>query len=444
MNEILQIFHAAIAAVDPWQTVSAGLALERKRLLAGERIYPLDDFNRVLVAGAGKAAGGMGRAVEAVLGDRISAGMLIMPKGASAALQRIDPALAAHPLPDETGQSASLKILELLNGADEKTLILFLVSGGASALLAAPAAGVTLADKKTVTSQLLDSGAAVDELNAVRKHLSAVKGGRLAAAAFPAALLTLAISDVIGDRPDVIGSGPTVADRSTFADAWDVIIKYRLQDKISARVKRFLERGLAGQEKETVKPDDPRLARSAYLIVGGIGQALEAARKKVRRMGFACEIVTAALQGEAREAARILAAKALQIQAGLQPGEKCCLLYGGETTVIVKGSGRGGRNQELALAFALEIAGSEDIEMLSAGSDGVDGPTDAAGAVVDGMTVTAAARLGLDAAAYLENNDSYTFFNELDLRGGGKSHLKTGPTGTNVMDLQVILLRGSG
>jgi hydroxypyruvate reductase len=440
MNNILPIFHAALAAADPFRAVTRCLRLKGSRLAAAPHRFDLDEFRDIVVVGAGKAAAGMGLAVENILGDRVSRGMLALPAGARAPFRLLAQAQAAHPLPDEEGRRASLRILELLAGADEKTLVLFLVSGGASAMLAAPAAGVTLADKRVVTSLLLGSGAAIGELNAVRKHLSAVKGGRLAAAAFPAAVLTLAVSDVIGDWPDRIGSGPTAGDETTFADAWAVIEKYSLQDKIPGPVRGFLERGLAGLEEETVKPGDPRLLRAAYLIVGSNTNALEGAREKALALGWTAKVTSSLLQGEAREAARILAAKAIQVQSGLHSGEKRCLLYGGETTVSVSGSGKGGRNQELALAFALEIAGREGIEMLSAGTDGLDGPTDAAGAVVDGTTVASAAIFGLDAAAYLNNNDSYRFFSELDLRGGGKHHLKTGPTGTNVMDLQILLL----
>lgn len=444
MSEILQIFQAGLAAADPVRAVAANLRLERGRLAAGPHRFDLDRFRDILVVGAGKAVAGMGKAVEAVLDERISAGLLIMPQGVRAALRHVAQVQAAHPFPDEAGRRAGRKILAMLGAADEKTLVLFLLSGGASALLAAPAAGVTLADKKTITSLLIQSGAAIGELNTVRKHLSAVKGGRLARAAFPATILTLVLSDVIGNRLDVIGSGPTVPDESTFADAWAVIEKYGLQNKIPVRARKYLERGLAGLESETVKECDPSLARSAHLVVGSIRTALEGARKKARSMGIAVEIITQALQGEARDAASFLAAKAMRIQSGLAPGRKFCLLCGGETTVSVRGSGRGGRNQELALAFAQAVTGRQGIELLSAGSDGIDGATDAAGAIVDGSTAAKAAGLGLDARAFLDNNDSYSFFAELDRLSGGQHHLKTGPSGTNVMDLQVILLRGTG
>jgi hydroxypyruvate reductase len=307
-------------------------------------------------------------------------------------------------------------------------------------MLAAPAPGLTLEDKRGTSGLLLRAGAAIDGLNAVRKHLSRIKGGRLAAAAAPAALLTLAVSDVTGDRQEVIGSGPTAADPSTFADAWAAIVRCRLQDKIPARVKAFLERGIAGLEEETVKPGDPCLARAAYLVVGSNADAIAGAHEKALALGWQVQVRPGQLLGEARQAARLLAGEARRALGAMAPGERRCLLAGGETTVAVAGSGRGGRNQELALAFALEIAGGRGMEMLSAGTDGLDGPTAAAGAVVDGATVATAARLGLDAAAFLADNDSYSFFSELDRRSGGRHHLRTGPTGVNVMDLQVILL----
>lgn len=444
MSDILQIFQAGLAAADPFRIVVANAKLECGRFIAGPHVYDLERFRNILVVGAGKAAAAMGLALEHTLSDRIDKGLLILPPGDRAPFKRLAQARAAHPLADKAAERATGKIMALLQAADEKLLVLCLISGGASALLAAPAFGVILADKRKITSLLIQAGAGIGELNAVRKHLSAVKGGRLARAAYPATMLTLILSDVSGDRLDVIGSGPTAPDASTFADAWAVIEKYGLPDRIPVRARKYLERGLAGLEGETVKENDPCLIRSAHLVVGSIGTALEGARKKARSMGMAVETVSEGLQGEARAAASFLAAKAMRIQSGLAPGRKFCLLCGGETTVSVRGNGRGGRNQELALAFAMAVAGREGIELLSAGTDGIDGPTDAAGAIVDGATVAKAAKLGLDARAFLDNNDSYSFFCELDRLSGGRHHLKTGPTGTNVMDLQVILLRGPG
>jgi hydroxypyruvate reductase len=444
MSEILQIFDAALRAVDPFLLVSEHLRLQGNHLSAGPHHFDLNEAGAIVVVGAGKAAAGMGLGIEAILGRRIARGLLVLPRGERAPFAVLAQAQAAHPLPDEAGERAAREMLSLAAAAGETSLVLCLLSGGASSLLAAPAPGVTLEDKQEATALLLRAGAGIGELNAVRKHLSAVKGGRLAAAAFPSTVLTLAISDVSGDPPDVIGSGPTVADKTTFADAVAVIGKYGLQGSIPGRVREFLERGLAGREGETLKENDPCLARSPFVTIGNNASALAGARTKANAMGWHVEVSAAPVQGEARIAAQALAVSALKALARLNPGEKLCLLSGGETTVSVSGSGRGGRNQELALAFAMGISGQDGIEMLSAGSDGVDGPTDAAGAVVDGLTIERAAKLGLNAAAFLADNDSWSFFSELDRRGGGSHHLKTGPTGTNVMDLQVILIEKPG
>lgn len=433
-----RIYDAALAAADPYQAVRRSLTLADGRLRAGERTYALDKLDELLVVGGGKAAAAMGRAVEEILGERVGAGLLVTVPGGPSPLRRIPLARASHPLPDEAGEAAARKILALLEAAGPRALVLCLLSGGASALLAAPAPGLSLEDKQAATALLLGAGAAIDELNAVRKHLSAVKGGRLARAAHPAALLTLILSDVIGDRLDVIASGPTVPDPTTFADAAAVIDRYGLWEKLPGPVAAHLRRGLAGAEPETVKAGDPCFAAASHQVVGSLALALEAAAAEAARLGLAAGIVSRELRGEARLAARFLAQRARSERERLAAGGRSCLLSGGETTVTVRGQGRGGRNQELALAFALEIAGEWGISLLSAGSDGIDGPTDAAGALVNGGTAAAAARLGLDAADFLERNDSYTFFQELERRGGGRCHLKTGPSGTNVMDLQIL------
>jgi glycerate 2-kinase len=438
-REARQIFAAALEAADPGQAVARCLAVDDGRLLSAGRAYRLDEFQRLMVVGGGKAAAPMGRAVEEILGDRIDSGLLVTRRGSAVPLRRVHLAQAAHPLPDKAGVHAARQMLELVHGADGGTLVLCLLSGGASALLAVPAPGVQLADKLAVTDLLLQAGAAIEELNAVRKHLSAIKGGRLARAAFPATLLTLVLSDVIGDRPDVIASGPTAPDPSTFADAAAVIAKYGLWKRLPGRAAAFLRRGLAGGEAETVKPGDPCFQKASLVVVGSLSMALDAAAAMAKALGFRVEIVSRELQGESRVAARFLAERALRARAVLPPGDRLCLLSGGETTVRVRGTGRGGRNQELALAFAIEVDGVGDIEMLAAGTDGVDGPTDAAGALVDGGTAAAAKRLGLDAKILLDNNDSYSFFMGLEA-GGVPSHLKTGPTGTNVMDVQIILV----
>lgn len=438
-EHLTQIFKAALAAADPCHAVLKAVKLEDGRLHVASTAYDLAAYDRIVVVGAGKATARMALAIEELLGRRISKGLVIVKQGHKAPLRVIEQVEASHPLPDENGMEGTRRMMNMLHAADDRTLAICLFSGGASALLVAPADGLTLRDKQQVTGLLLNAGASIDELNAVRKHLSVVKGGRVAQAAFPAQVVTLLLSDVIGDRLDVIASGPTVSDGSTFADAWAVIEKYGLQEKIPVRTREYLLRGMAGQEAETVKRGDPCFERTHNTIVCGIGIALAAAAEKARQLGFEAEIASAELQGEARAAAHQLAQCAGAKLAGMQAGERCCLLYGGETTVTVRGSGKGGRNQELALAFALEAEGVAGVSLLSAGTDGTDGPTDAAGAMVDGETAAWARRLGLDPAAYLENNDSYNFFHRLDELTGGHSHIKTGPTGTNVMDMQIVL-----
>lgn len=434
------IFSAALAAVDPYQAVLNATKLENDCLTIADAAYPLADFGRIIVVGAGKATARMALAIEQLLGERISAGLIVVKDGHTARLNRIEQIEASHPVPNEAGVAGAGRILEMVWGADSNTLILCLLSGGGSALLVAPVAGLTLQDKQEVTALLLRAGASIGELNAVRKHLSAVKGGRLARAAYPAHLVSMILSDVIGDRLDVIASGPSAPDGSSFEYAWSVIEKYGLQENIPARVKDYLQRGIAGQETETVKDGEPCLTSTRNVIVGGSRQSLAAAQDKCRQFGMAVQIITSELQGEAREAARFLAHAARTTLAGLQAGERCCLLSGGETTVTVRGTGKGGRNQELALAFALEIDGQAGMTLLSAGTDGGDGPTDAAGALVDGNTAGQARRFGIEPAAYLDDNNSYGFFQQLDALSGAHSHFMTGPTGTNVMDLQVILL----
>ncbi|HEX5339190.1 MAG TPA: HAD-IIB family hydrolase [Gallionella sp.] len=436
---LIGIFDAALDAVDPYRAVLNAARIEDGHLVVGGAAYDLASYERIIVAGAGKAAARMALAVEELLGERISVGLVIVKHGHTAPLRFVEQVEAAHPVPDEAGAEGARRVLEILRAADNRTLVICLFSGGASSLLAAPANGVTLSDKQQVTGPLLNAGADIAELNAVRKHLSAVKGGRLAQAACAAQVVTLLLSDVIGDRLDVIASGPTAPDASSFADAWAVIAKYGLQEQIPLRVSEYLQRGMAGQEAETLKDGAPCLDGTFNVIVGGIGLALAAAAEKARQLDFVAEIVDAELQGEARDAARMLARRARAALAAMHTGERRCLLWGGETTVTVRGNGKGGRNQELALAFALEIDGIAGITMLSAGTDGTDGPTDAAGAVVDGKIVALAHRYGIEPVRYLEDNDSYSFFQRLDQLSGGHSHLKTGPTGTNVMDIQIVL-----
>ena len=435
-QQLVDIFNSALSAADPYNAVKRAIRIEGDQLLAGEEAYDLRNYERVLAVGAGKGTALMAQAVEDVFGDRIDDGVIIVKYGHTRPLNRIREIEASHPLPDEAGVKGTEEIIETLKDVDEKTLIICLLSGGGSALLVSPAEGISLKDKQVTTDLLLKSGASIEELNGVRKHLSRVKGGRLASIAYPATVITLILSDVIGDRLDVIASGPTVPDRSTFMDAVKVIEKYNLVKKLPNNVLSMLLDGIAGKLPDTPKAGEDCFKKGSPVIVGSIRQAINAARNAANKLGFDTEMVTDKLQGEAREAAVYLADLAKMVRSSRKGGKPMCLLSGGETTVNVKGSGKGGRNQEFALAFALEIEGVDGITLLSAGTDGTDGPTDATGAIVDGETIHFARKLGVDPEKYLENNDSYNFFKKID----EGHHLITGPTGTNVMDVQIIMV----
>jgi len=427
------LFRAALGAVEPGQALASHL--ER----AGER-FRREGFQRLVVAGFGKAAIPMARAAEARLGNLISAGLVIAPHGASLSqingLETIEVAFAGHPHPDSAGEAAGRRIMELAQACDERTLLLLLVSGGGSALLAVPAQGITLEEKRVTAQLLMEAGADILELNTVRKHLSAVKGGRLARLAFPAPVISLLISDVPGDRLDVIASGPAAPDPTTFNDALVVLERFGLTHRVPPAVRLRLEQGRAGERAETPKPGDPLFAGVESIIAARNGDALAAAAAAATALGLEARLRGETVAGEAREAGKQLAREALRVRSNLRAGQRVCLLSGGETTVTVAGNGKGGRNQELALAFALEIDGTSGISLLSAGTDGIDGPTDAAGAVVDGETVSLARRAGLDPLAHLAANDTYPL---LDRCG---ALLRCGPTGTNVMDVQIILITG--
>lgn len=439
-SDAVRIFNAALAAADPFQAVLHTIKRVNEVLQVGTERYALANYKRIIVIGAGKATARMAAAIEAVLPDEISAGLVIVKTGHQAELKRVRQLEAAHPVPDAAGVAATQQLLELLHTADASTLVICLLSGGASALLVAPVAGISLQDKQLVTALLLRAGASISELNAVRKHLSAVKGGRLAREAGPATVLTLIMSDVIGNPLDVIASGPTAPDESSFADAWAVLEKFHLLNDIPDAVRQYLHTGMDGGQPETVRGHDPCWMRVRNVLAGSNAQALAAAEVMARELGYATEILTSTLSGEARIVAQTLAQQSRQVFAAMRAGEKRCLLAGGETTVTVSGNGLGGRNQELALAFALEISGMHGIQLLSAGTDGSDGANDAAGALVDGETVVRAIQHRINAEEHLRENDSYHFFQKLDRACSSSSHFRTGPTGTNVMDMQIILI----
>ena len=408
----LQIFRAALQASDPYAAVLRHLTFDGRTLIAGRRRYRMADFDRIQIIGAGKASAAMARAVEHLLGRRIKGGIVNVPDGTASKLRRIELNPAGHPIPDERGVQGAQRILEIARDAGPRDLLICVISGGASALMPAPSPPLTLAAKQEITRKLLNAGATIHELNTVRKHLSMIKGGQLAAAASPACVLSLILSDVIGDDLDVIGSGPTVGDSSNVEQAESVLRKFGIS------------------VPSDVLLETPKVAEVQNLIVGSNRLAMDAAAKRAKELGYRTLVLSSSIDGETREIARMHAAIVKEIlTAGRPLCRPACLLSGGETTVTVRGKGLGGRNQEFVLAAAIALQGFGPVTMFSAGTDGLDGPTDAAGAIADETTPTQNAR------EFLDNNDSYHFFEKLD------ALVKTGPTGTNVMDVRILLAR---
>jgi len=434
-KQALTIFRAAVKAADPVEAVLRSFRLRGGSVDAGGHVYKLSGYERIFVIGAGKASAAMAKAVERVLGRRISGGLINVKYGHMAKLQRIELNECGHPDPDEAGVRGAARIAAIAGQAGERDLVICVISGGASALLPAPAAPVTLAEKQAITRLLLHCGAGIGEINAVRKHISSIKGGQLARLAFPATVISLLLSDVIGDSLGVIGSGPTVADASTLAEAQAVLRKYGIDRKAPEAVRERIERGVSGEIPETPKPGDPALSRTQNVVVGSNILAVTAAAAKARELGLRTMVLSTFIEGETRDVARMHAAIARQALVYGQPLRgPACIITGGETTVAIRGDGKGGRNQEFALAAAIDLDGLDDVLILSGGTDGTDGPTDAAGALADNTTCRRAAKLGMIAKEYLANNDSYHFFEPLgDL-------LITGPTNTNVMDVRLILI----
>ena len=430
-----KIFRQALKAVDPEKILSDHLSLNRNILRVGKKNYSLSQMERIFVVGTGKASAPMAANLEKILGPRIEGGWVNVKYGHGRKLKRIHIQEAGHPLPDAKGLEGSREIIRLLTNLTEKDLVIFLISGGGSALLPMPAPGITLEEKQQVTQLLLRCGATIQEINTLRKHLSLLKGGGLAKRAYPATLISLILSDVIGDPLDVIASGPTVPDSSTFADCARILDKFNLWGEIPPAAAEHLREGLKGNREETLKEGDPAFARVQNCIVGNNLLAMKAAEKKAKELGYRTLTLSSLIEGETREVAKVHAAIAKEVILSAHPlPPPACILSGGETTVTLKGQGRGGRNQEFSLAAALEIDGWKDLVLLSAGTDGTDGPTDAAGAFADGQTIRKGKDKGMDARTFLNENDSYSFFEKLgDL-------LITGPTGTNVMDLRIMLI----
>ncbi len=430
------IFAAAVKAADPVEAVLRHLRVEGSELIAGMARFPLSRFRRIRVIGAGKAGATMAQAVERALDGRVEGGLVNVKYGHLAPVVRVELNECAHPVPDEAGVAGAKRIATIAREAGEDDLLLCVMSGGGSALLPLPATPVTLEEKQRVTGLLLDCGATIHEINAVRKHISEVKGGQLARLAFPAAVISLMLSDVIGDDLDVIGSGPTAPDASTWQTAREVLNKFEIWERVPASVRARIESGLRGEVSDTPKAGDVSLARTENLVVGSNLLAVEAAAAKARELGYRAVILSTFIEGETRDVARMHAAIAKQtVRFGQPVPPPVCLISGGETTVtLCEGHGLGGRNQEFALAAALDIAGLENIVIMSGGTDGTDGPTDAAGALADGFTVKRAADRGCAAKDSLARHDAYPFFKALD------DLLKTGPTNTNVMDVRLVLV----
>ena len=437
-SDALAIFRAGLRSANAAEAVKRHVRLARSVLHAGSTSIRLANFDRTFVIGAGKAAAAMAAALEEVIGARqLTDGLVNVKQGHTKPKpKRIRLRESGHPIPDEEGFRGAVEMESLLRTLTARDLLFVLISGGASALLPAPAAPVTLEDKRTVTDQLLKAGADIFELNAVRKHLSLLKGGQLAALSYPATVVALILSDVIGDRLDVIGSGLTAPDESTFGDALRVLSKFGLTKKAPRSVIARLEDGARGRIPETPKPGNPIFDTVHNILVGSSRLALEAARSKAKELGYHTAILSSSMQGETRDVATVHAEILREVLSdrGLLR-RPACLLSGGETTVTVTGTGKGGRNQEFALAAAIGLDDEKNWAVLSGGTDGTDGPTDAAGAFADGTTVRRASRLGISAGEQLAGNDAYPFFDALgDL-------IRTGPTGTNVMDLHILLAR---
>jgi hydroxypyruvate reductase len=421
------VWEAALAAADVDPIVRRALRRDGTVVRAGSLAVDLAHTRRLVVLGAGKASGAMARTVEAILGDRISDGLVVVKDGYARPTTRIRIVEAGHPIPDERGVRAADALLGLAHSAARDDLVMFLISGGGSALLPAPVPPITLDEKRRVTRLLLDAGATIHELNAVRKHLSRLKGGQLARAAAPATVVTLALSDVIGNALDVIASGPTAPDPTTFADALAILDRFGLGTRVPPSVREHLAAGARGEVPETPKAGDPLFARVTNVVIGDNALVVDAATARATVLGYTPVVLTRAFAGEARDVARDFVARGRALPA------PACLIAGGETTVTVRGGGVGGRCQEFALAAAIEIDGDPTLTVLAAGTDGTDGPTPAAGAIADGRTVGRGEAERLDVHSSLAANDAHTYFRALgDL-------VSPGPTGTNLQDLYLLI-----
>ena len=431
----INALNAALEAVDPKIIIKSKVSVKGNTMKVNNLSFNLDEFKRIFVVGGGKACGAMAEAMEEALGDRIKEGAVNVPYASPPCqTKRVKLQRASHPIPDISGVKGVSNMLKLVSHAKENDLIICLLSGGGSSLMPQPLSGISLEDKRKVTDALLKSGATINEINAVRKHLSGFKGGWLAKKAYPATVVNLILSDVVGDPLDSIASGPTVPDSTTFQDAVEILKRYGLWGKAPAVVKRVLINGQKGLIPETPKAGDKAFKKVHNIVIGNTLTASLATYSSFKKAGVHALLLSARLEGQARDVGTIFASIAKEIVASGNPVPKPAgIVAGGETTVMVVGKGKGGRNQEVALSAALKIKGLNGVVIASLSTDGVDGPTDAAGAIVDGKTLLHANMLKLDPRKFLAENDSYTLFSRLgDL-------IFTGPTGTNVCDVSVIV-----
>ena len=431
----LNSLEAAVSAADPKQIIKARLHVENSKLRIDARTFDLDQFKHVYVVGGGKASGQMAEALEQLLGKHITKGIVNVIRGDKSKTAKIKLHEASHPVPDETGVKGTQAMLEMAEQAEKDDLVICLISGGGSSLMPMPRGDIEISDKRAITNALLRCGATINEINTVRKHISDFKGGWLAKRAYPAAVLNLILSDVVGDPLDFIASGPAVPDSTTFSDAVKVLENHRLWDTAPESVRRVLSEGKRGAIPETPKADDKAFKKVHNIVVGNNRFASQAAKDFLSTAGLNTLLLTATLEGEARQVGTVFVAMAREVSISGNPVPKPAgIVAGGETTVTVTGKGLGGRNQEIPLAAALKVGDLDGVVVASLSTDGIDGPTDAAGAIVDGRTLSRAAEAELVPEKFLVDNDSYHFFSKLgDL-------IFTGATGTNVNDVSIIIV----
>jgi len=438
-HKINRILLSALKEVDSLRIVQKAVSLINGKIEVGQKKYNISDYRKIYLIGIGKASQSMAMGIKKTLNEYINSGLIVTKRInrdiSNFLLPNIKTIIGDHPIPGKNSLHAADELMQFISNINKDDLVICLISGGGSALVTKPAMGISLDEIQELTIQLLKCGASIDEINTIRKHLDMLKGGGLAKLLYPAQVITLVLSDVIGDSLSMIASGPTTSDLTTFADAFDIINKYHLENKVSKKILDFLHQGIQGLVPETIKINDFILQRVHHEILGNNQIATQAGKLKAEKEGFTSEVINNQLQGDAREVGKKLGSLIREVRKKYSQLEKpICLIAGGESTVIVQGNGLGGRNQEVALACAMEIEGLKNVCMVALATDGEDGPTDAAGAIITGETIMAARLIGLNPEESLANNDSYHFFERIDCL------IKTGSTGTNVNDLNFLFI----